>query len=285
MTHLADTDGAAGVTRVPHYEYIDASPPPAEYAQLVDEAAAAALGYEGFRLLGADELPAGASWGCLYDTWCVNPMVYCAWLVRRFALAGGKIRRHEVAADDIADAAEAAVSLAYGDGPDAATDDVVVVNCSGVGFNDPAVFITRGQTCVVAEPIDRTISRQNADGTWTFCIPRGFSGGTIIGGTREPNDWTVEPSPATRALVLDKFVATYPGVLPAGRKELTVRADIVGRRPTRRGGMRLEAEAIARGDGRTRIVVHAYGVGGRGYELSWGTAGAVKELVGSAVPE
>lgn len=61
--------------------------------------------------------------------------------------------------------------------------------------------------------------------------------------------------------------------------------DIVGRRPTRQGGIRLEREEIPAGDIKglqddvSRSVIHAYGLGGRGYELSWGVAEEVLELV------
>lgn len=50
--------------------------------------------------------------------------------------------------------------------------------------------------------------------------------------------------------------------------------DIVGRRPAREGGMRIEVEKVA--DGKT--VVHAYGAGGRGFELSVGVAEDVVNL-------
>lgn len=59
--------------------------------------------------------------------------------------------------------------------------------------------------------------------------------------------------------------------------------DIVGRRPAREGGVRLEAETVSvvGKDGQTsnRVVVHAYGAAGRGYEISWGVAEDVKGLL------
>lgn len=59
--------------------------------------------------------------------------------------------------------------------------------------------------------------------------------------------------------------------------------DIVGRRPAREGGVRLEAETIgivgADGRSRSRNVIHAYGIGGRGVELSWGIAEDVAGLL------
>lgn len=64
-----------------------------------------------------------------------------------------------------------------------------------------------------------------------------------------------------------------------GDKSPYVIADVVGRRPTRDGGMRLQIEkSSSLGEG-VRAVVHAYGAGGRGYELSWGVAQEVTSLV------
>ena len=42
----------------------------------------------------------------------------------------------------------------------------------------------------------------------------------------------------------------------------------MGRRPAREGGLRIEAEAV----GDEKNIVHAYGAGGRGFELSRGVA-------------
>ncbi len=143
----------------------------------------------------------------------------------------------------------------------------MTADCGGGGL--------QGQTCVVANPCNATVTRQSADGSWSFCIPRGFDGGTVIGGTKEPDNWDPEPSPAVRAELLRKFTATWPR--PLGELgEFTVLRDIVGRRPTRKGGMRLEAERVSGGQ---QLLVHAYGLGGRGYELSWGVAGAVVDVV------
>jgi len=263
--HMAGLEGAeAGVRFVEGIEYVD-RPGPA-YAGLTAERAAA-LGMDGFRRLAPGELPAGAEWGCAYRTWCVNPMVYCCFLLRRFARRGGRVVRREVRCP-----AEVFALAALLGGP---VD--VVVNCSGNGFGDPDVFVTRGQTCLVADECDATVTRQHADGTWTFSVPRGFDGGTIIGGTKEVDNWDPDPSVAVREELLRKFAETYPKMLAGGSGTYTVMRDIVGRRPTRKGGIRLEAESF--GDG--KLIVHAYGLGGRGYELSWGVAGAAVGIVKS----
>lgn len=62
---------------------------------------------------------------------------------------------------------------------------------------------------------------------------------------------------------------------PGSEGKFDVIRDIVGRRPAREGGVRIEAEKVAD----DRFVVHAYGAGGRGYELSWGIAGDVVKLM------
>lgn len=106
-------------------------------------------------------------------------------------------------------------------------------------------------------------------------MPRNFDGGTVIGGTKEPDNWDTEPSDRVRSELLSKFAATYPRIL-GDDGHLKVLKDIVGRRPTRRGGMRLEAEPLGNG----RLVIHAYGLGGRGFEMSWGVADGVVGLLG-----
>lgn len=134
-----------------------------------------------------------------------------------------------------------------------------------------------GQTCLVANTCDATVTRQNADGTWTFSVPRNFEGGTVIGGTKEPDNWDPEPSREVRDALIKNFVATYPRIADESGS-VRVLADVVGRRPTRRGGARIEREEVAPG----RTIVHAYGLGGRGYEMSWGVAEMVSGLVGGA---
>lgn len=82
--------------------------------------------------------------------------------------------------------------------------------------------------------------------------------------------------PETRAQLLRNFSAGIPRALgDVDVHDLRVIHDIVGRRPTRKGGMRLEKETVAG----NKCVIHAYGLGGRGYELSWGVADRVAKLL------
>ncbi|KAH8906001.1 FAD dependent oxidoreductase-like protein [Coniochaeta sp. PMI_546] len=264
MEVLSTTNPEAGITFMKGIEYIEAPGP--EYAELTEERAGE-LKMPGFRLLRPDEFPdENVMWGCEYDTWCVNPMVYCAFLLRRLVHRGGKVLKRE-----LRDPLEV-----YAMRDLKPTD--LVVNASGIGFGDRHVYPTRGQTCLVANLCDATVTRQNRDGTWTFCVPRNFEGGTIIGGTKEVDDWDPQPRGTVREELLTSFAATYPRVLDNGKEGFKVIRDIVGRRPTRKGGMRLELEHNLQ----SYPVVHAYGLGGRGYELSWGVAEEVVALVKEA---
>jgi D-amino-acid oxidase len=122
------SDPSSGVQLYDGYEYFEK--PTEAYTQLKG-------GYseiEGFRVLEKDELPPGMTFGTKYRTWCVNPPVYLAYLLRKLVLAGAKQVRYELAN------ADEAFHLA---GPGVEVD--TVINCSGFGFySDPAMFPIRG---------------------------------------------------------------------------------------------------------------------------------------------
>ncbi|KAB8234446.1 hypothetical protein ETB97_003818 [Aspergillus alliaceus] len=257
LKHLSKTDPTSGIAGIEAIEHLEN--PPAEY--LDAEAIQACYGHlDGYRLLGNDERPEGVKWGVRYDSFVINSPVYCSYLLRKFVLAGGVTKERT-----ILDAREA-----FYLGPNVKT----VVNCSGMGFGDERTFIIRGQTCLVRNACEQTITRQNADGTWSFCIPRPLSGGTIIGGTKQPENYDPNPSLETREMLLANAAKWFP-FSPESERRFDVIRDIVGRRPAREGGIRIEAEKVEDG----KVVVHAYGAGGRGYELSWGVAGDVVKLM------
>lgn len=128
----------------------------------------------------------------------------------------------------------------------------------------------------MSNPCDRHITQVNPDGTWTFIIPRPLEGGTVIGGTRDPNDWTAEASPDTRERLLQMAAKMYPPILNSQGKFDVIR-DIVGRRPARNGGLRLEVEPMT-GHLNGKRIIHAYGAEGFGYAISWGVANEVVKL-------
>lgn len=85
---------------------------------------------EGFRVLEKGELREGVAWGARYRTWCCNTPVYLSYLMRRFLFNGGRVLRREL--ESLHDAFKVAGNVR------------TVVNCSGMGFNDPLCFIIRG---------------------------------------------------------------------------------------------------------------------------------------------
>ncbi|KZT18191.1 nucleotide-binding domain-containing protein [Neolentinus lepideus HHB14362 ss-1] len=142
----------------------------------------------------------------------------------------------------------------------------VIVNATGVGaahispVNDPDVEPVRGQTILIRQPeVDRMTLRSGID--YCYVIPRG-DGTVVIGGIKEHGSTSPEVDPATRrdiAARAHQLDPRVPGSVPA----LDVVRDIVGIRPGRRGGMRVEAEVLKLGEGeegeREVPVVHAYG--------------------------
>ncbi|KAK3386040.1 FAD dependent oxidoreductase-like protein [Podospora didyma] len=261
-----NASGEAGLTFMTGIEYLEN--PSQVYRDLTEEKAEQ-RGYTDFHLIKKADLPKDVEWGCRYSTWCVNPMMYCCYLLRQFTLLGGAIQQGELR--DPMEVFEM----------DSFEEVRTAVNCSGWGFGDPKMSPTRGQLCIVASDCDVTVTRQNADGSWVYIIPRKYGGGTVIGGTREPGNWSTKPDEEVKRQMLDDIKTTYPPItvtLGVEKDDFRVLRDVVGRRPTREGGLRLEAERVAY----SKTVVHAYGLGGRGYECSWGVAEEVLKLVMNA---
>jgi len=267
MRRIARESPEAGVAEMPGVEYLQQ--PPREILDLKTGDVYAWPG-DGFRVFEPDELPPDAEWGCTYQSYCVNITVYCRWLTDRFLASGGKIFQQRLSS------AREAFDLAEKTGLGRPR---VVVNCSGRNFDqDPKMKIIRGQTVLVKQQYHSTVTWQKADGTWTFLVPRPLNGGTIVGGTKEIDDWEADPRVETRENLLKNCVESFPDFVTDASKFEVVKEN-VGRRPWREGGYRFEAEVI--GSGMT--VVHGYGAGGRGFELSWGAAGEIVELVKTAV--
>ncbi|KAG5980718.1 hypothetical protein E4U55_003719 [Claviceps digitariae] len=270
------TEPACGINPTRGAEYLDDPDPGYRNQDAASFAAETAL--PGYRKFQTWELPDGVELGYEYDTFCINPPVYCAALLRKFLLGGGKtLKLHlksEWEAFHLADHVK------------------LVVNSSGVGFGDDNVFPTRGQTVLTDVNVPATVTRQYRDGSWSFLIPRSLHGGTIVGGTKQPGDWRPTPCQSTRTELLTKGLQLQPlaynrsaapptpspPLVLKTMEDVRVLSDVVGRRPTRRGGMRLEMEKRATSEAPNLVVIHAYGAGGRGYEISWGVAEEVVEM-------
>ncbi|KAH7066528.1 FAD dependent oxidoreductase [Paraphoma chrysanthemicola] len=262
---------AIGVTKCKGIELLES--PAQDYAAQSAGSFAAQTGLTGYRKYTGSEVPEAFELAYEYDTYCINAPVYCGNLLRSFILQGGKCVQCVLTSE------REAYSLVSNVG--------VVVNASGMGFGDPKCIPVRGQTVLTNfSAATKTVTRQSKDGSWSFIIPRFFQGGTIVGGTKEPGDYTAEPVMAIRDSLLGagqqiaQLAVNENG--PTG--DMNVLADVVGRRPVREGGMRIEIEQLSATGAKAAPIVHAYGAGGRGFEISWGVAEEVADLVRSVLP-
>ena len=263
MKRIAEDTPEAGVAVMQGVEYIET--PPDENLRLKTGDVYAGP-RDDFRVLDQKELPDAVKWGCEYQAYCVNVPVYCRWMMRKFQHQGGRILRHRL--EDPKAAFEVAQRLDL-------KGTKIVVNCSGRNFDkDPRMKIIRGQTVLVKQQYHKTVTRQSSDGSWSFLIPRPSGGGTIVGGSKEVGDFETRARPETRNALLRQAVKNFPDFV-ADITDFVVVRDNVGRRPWREGGLRIEPEVMVDG----RVIVHGYGAGGRGYELSWGASREIADLV------
>lgn len=132
---VAADEPAAGIKFVRGVEHLEAPPPEYLDAQSVRNVYSH---LDGLRYLAREEVPAGVKWGVQYGTYVVNSPVYCAYMLRKFVVKGGTTKQYALAN------VREAFALA--------TNVKTVVNCSGLGFEDPKSFIIRG----MAVPGDST---------------------------------------------------------------------------------------------------------------------------------
>jgi D-amino-acid oxidase len=263
MKGIAKASPESGVQVMQGVEYLE-KPPPENLALKTGDVMAGIR--DGFRVLAKNELPEGVTWGCVYQAYCVNVAIYCSWLLKNFQARGGKVIQRTLKC------AEDAFAIVEREGLE---EVKFVANCSGDNFGlDSKMRVIRGQTVLVKNFYHKTVTRQMADGTWAFLIPRPRGGGTIVGGSKEIGDMEEEPRPETTAKLLQNSIRYFPEFV-SRMEEFEIHKNNVGRRPWREGGLRMEAEDLPGG----RCIIHGYGAGGRGYELSWGVAEKLVQLV------
>ncbi|CAI7602421.1 unnamed protein product [Penicillium viridicatum] len=218
--------------------------------------------YPSFRDLEPSELAPGCKTGFTFQTWIINPDVLLPWLMDCLNGFGVQTIRAEVKSLD------EAAWLAGGAS--------VIVNASGLGAkslaNDPDVAAYRGQTMLIKSDYDEVKMIQGSE--YTYVIPRPLSRGVIIGGVSEEGSENNAIDVELKQDILRRVNRLTNGAFSHVDVERDVMRDIVGFRPGRRTGIRVEKE------GR---VVHAYGFKGAGYVYSFGAANQIKRLVDSIV--
>jgi D-amino-acid oxidase len=232
---IADTDPESGVRLVPGTEVFHTRQADPWWREAVPA------------LERMRDLPVGYADGWRFTTPVVEMPVYLGWLTGRVEELGGTLTRLNL--------------RALPDG-----EDVVVVNCSGLGARllgtDRTVVPVRGQVLYVEQ---FGLEEWWLDGAGpTYVVPREHD--VVVGGTDQEGEWSRTPSPETAADILSRASRLVPALRGA-----RVLRHKVGLRPVR-PAVRLE---------RVGRVVHCYGHGGAGVTLSWGVADEVAALVGT----
>ncbi len=198
--------------------------------------------------------------GYRYRVPMIDVTRYIPWLIERFAAGGGVIELQPLDR-------EALRRLAV--------PGRVIINCAGSGagelFADPEVRCERGQTFIVHRPgIAEAYLDTETSNALAHVFPR-LDGRLVLGGTAGESNLGPEPDEAVRSDILLRAAILLPALGDLAGVE---GEDVVGFRPVRDSGVRLELEEAGEGG----AVIHNYGHGGAGYTLSWGCAEEVVEL-------
>lgn len=217
--------------------------------------------------MDVDNLAEGAAFGIGFDTVTLNAPEYVKWLYKECLKRGVTFQKKTVESFDEID-----------------SSFKIIFNCTGLGARklcgDSKVYPTRGQTVLVKNTTNmvNTYSRVGQNHL-SYLIPRPGDGGLIIGGCQQPNNWDYTVDEGLADKMLEWARTLYPGIFPADHKFEIIKHN-VGLRPSRIGGARVETEEI--GD---RLIIHGYGIGGWGFQASWGLALKMIILLSAALKQ
>ncbi|KAI1033884.1 hypothetical protein LB503_011061 [Fusarium chuoi] len=216
-----------------------------------------------YRRLPSKDLPATAKIGFKYQSMTVNPAVFLPWIKAVLDRKGVRFIRAEVKSIE-----EARPILGT----------KIIVNASGLGAfhlaNDKNVVAVRGQTMLVESDSHEMVMFQGSH--YTYQIPRMYSGGVIVGGVSQPGNMDQNVDPAVRSDILRRMKLVSNDLYQDVDLKKHVMKDLVGFRPSREGGYRLERE---------EDMIHAYGFNTLGYTYSYGVALKVRDLIRSTTEE
>jgi D-amino-acid oxidase len=214
-----------------------------------------------FRHAPTTEVPSGHTGEWRFTVPSVEMAPYLDWQLQQLTTAGGVVFRRRL--DRLSDVTELAPT---------------VVNATGLAArilaDDPAVHPIRGRIVLVANPgLDTSVRDEDDPAGLTYVHPR--SRDVVLGGTFEPDEPDLSPSLDEGRAIIERCTALVPRL--AGAQVLR---QVVGLRPGRDGGIRLEQDAAV-GPQFGRLI-HNYGHGGAGVTLSWGCADEVARLAASS---
>ncbi|KAJ5159119.1 D-amino-acid oxidase [Penicillium coprophilum] len=270
----------AGVEFIPAVEYFDT----ADATSLLAEEKGYTTWPE-FRILDPAEYPSqhpSIRLGVTYRSWVLNSPVYLKWLQTRAEAQGTRFIRAP-----LTDLEQAASVYLENKSKNESDHISAVVDASGRGFNDPKSFPLRGQFIIVSNHCDKTISHHWSDGSFTVIIPRPLGGGTVIGGTKEPNNLSEDIDDAATEDILKRVRALCPEMVDEQADEFAstngfdIKQVYVARRPMRRGGLHFVlGSSVAHGDDRIPLI-SCYGAGQNGYKISWALADDIDRFFSS----
>jgi len=207
-----------------------------------------------FRVLESSEIPDGFVFGWEFRSPIIEMPKYMPWLREKVESGGGSFRQMFV--NDLKE-----------------VEGELIVNCVGLGARelceDDDVRPARGQILFIDQDPGIGHYDQQPE-SLTYTIPR--SDVTVLGGTAQMDDWSLEIRDEDNETILEKVEAIWPDV-----DRSRIIGGTVGLRPSRTE-VRLEEEEV---DGRR--VVHNYGHGGAGVTLSWGCAEEVVGIVNQSL--
>jgi D-amino-acid oxidase len=230
----------------------------------------------GFRVWRKDEIPAYlhaaesdeivAAYE--YDTVTITTALYLTYLLQKVEVLGGRLFRKSVKHIDDAYQFHHSGKRAH-----------LVVNSTGLlasklgGVNDDRVFPIRGQIVRVRNnfPTQVSVKTPGYAGELFYAFPR-KEGGGIIGGTFIERNWSTVVDPDLSKRIIERAKKYIPELTSAeygNDEEIDVIEEYVGLRPAREGGVRIE---------RVGSIIHNYGIGGAGYQASYGLAEKVLKL-------
>lgn len=209
--------------------------------------------------------------GFSYQSVYCNPEVYMQSLMETFVQLGGVLEQRSV------ESLQEVVPFSSASSTE--KTPLVLVHCSGLGarslrdVQDSKVIPVRGQVLIARpkQPPAGGTFGQVSEEHFSYMIPR-TDGTYVLGGTAEEGVEDLEPHADTTKSILERVGKHVPDM------EWEVVRASVGLRPWRQNGYRLEKEYVRWGE-RPVWILHNYGHGYAGWQLSWGCAEEVVRMV------
>lgn len=222
-------------------------------------------------IIPKSELPAGVAFGIHFTTITINAPAHCQYL--QTMLAQPEYGSIPFVRRRISKLQDAFVSQ----------NTKIVFNCIGnsaitlAGVTDSKCYPTRGQILTVKAPFVKQNIMRHGTGYETYVIPRPLSGGTVIlGGYMQKGNWFPGVKDEETTSILKRTGELLPILLNG---EVEMLKAVVGFRPSREGGARIEQEKISS----DRIVIHNYGAGGTGFQAGMGMARDAVDLAAESM--